>query len=82
MSAPRRATSRYRQVRVQFTEEASGRCSWSLYVKPLGSEWSQQQCLARGVYEGAGRLASLDDVLRTCEDILAHLRRAEVPGIG
>lgn len=61
-----RAGSRYRQVRLTFTEELSGRVSYSIYAKGLNQEWNQHQCLVRDS-------VVLDAPLRSTEDVLAAL---------
>lgn len=77
-TAPR-AASRYKQVRLQFTEESGGRVSCSLYVKPLGHEWSEHQCLRRWS-------ARVNEPLETFEDVLSLMVRLLdedlLPGIG
>lgn len=57
-----RARNRYRQVRLSYTEEASGRASVSLYVKPLGEPWTEQQCLARWTSPEVPEAESLEHV--------------------
>lgn len=74
-----RAASRYKQVRLQFTEEAGGRVSASLYVKPLNVEWTQHHVVRRWQRQ-------LDRPLETFEDVmtlmLAMLDEDLLPGIG
>lgn len=74
-----RAASRYKQVRLQLTEEAGGRVSVSLYVKPLHAEWTQQNCVRRWS-------ARVSEPLDTFEDVLSLLIRLLdedlLPGIG
>lgn len=74
-----KAASRYKQVRLQLTEEARGRVSVSLYVKPLNAEWTQQQCLRRWS-------TTVTEPLTTFEDVLSLLVRLLdedlLPGIG
>lgn len=43
----RKAQSIYKQMRLTYTEEASGVLSVSIYVKPLNAAWNEQQCLWR-----------------------------------
>lgn len=57
-----RAKNQYRQVRLSYTEEASGRISVSLYVKPLGEAWNEQQCLGRWTVEGEPGAGSVEHV--------------------
>lgn len=74
-----RAASNYKQVRLQFTEERGGRVSVSLYVKPLGHEWSEHQCLRRWSTQVAEPLDTFEDVL----SLLVRLLDEDLlPGIG
>lgn len=57
-----RAKNRYRQVRLTYTEEASGRLSVSIYVKPLNEGWAESQCLYRFSVEGTEPAPHLEDV--------------------
>lgn len=74
-----RAASRYKQVRLQFTEEARGRVSVSLYVKPLNAEWNERQCLRRWTSQVSEPLETFEDVL----SLLVRLLDEDLlPGIG
>lgn len=74
-----RAASRYKQVRLQFTEEAGGRVSASLYVKPLGAEWDQRQVVRRWSRVLSGPLETFEDVVGL---MIAMLEEDALPGIG
>jgi len=76
---PPRAASRYKQVRLQFTEEAGGRVSVSLYVKPLNQEWSEHQCLRRWSRRVDGPLETFEDALSL---LVSLLEEDLLPGIG
>ena len=76
---PPRAASRYKQVRLQFTEEAGGRVSVSLYVKPLNTEWSEHQCLRRWSRTVSGPIETLEDALGL---LILLLEEDTLPGIG
>lgn len=56
------APNAYRQVRLSYTEEASGALNVSIYVKPLGKAWNESQCLYRFSVPGGGRADSLEGV--------------------
>lgn len=74
-----RAASHYKQVRLQFTEERGGRVSCALYVKPLGMEWSEHQCLRRWTSTVAEPLETFEDVLSL---LVRLLDQDLLPGIG
>lgn len=74
-----RAASRYKQVRLQFTEEAGGRVSASLYVKPLGSEWSEHHVQRRWSRVLSGPLDTFEDVMSL---MVTMLEEDLLPGIG
>jgi hypothetical protein len=76
---PPRAASRYKQLRLQFTEEAGGRISVSLYVKPLNTEWSEHHCLQRWSRTVDGPLETLEDAISL---LIALLEEDLLPGIG
>lgn len=63
----RRAESRYRQVRLTYTEEISGAMSYSIYVKPLNAGWQESQCIVRDRLIGFEPAASREDVFRRLE---------------
>lgn len=65
-----RAASRYKQVRLQLTEEAGGRVSASLYVKPLNSEWTEHGCVRRWNRTVPGPLETFEDVLSVMVQML------------
>lgn len=74
-----RAVSRYKQVRLQFTEEAGGRVSVALYVKPLNAEWTEHNCLRRWTSQVSEPLETFEDVL----SLLVRLLDEDLlPGIG
>lgn len=76
---PPKAASRYKQVRLQFTEEAGGRVSASLYVKPLNAEWTQQHCVQRWQRRLDRPLETFEDVMSLMVDLLEE---DMLPGIG
>lgn len=76
---PPRAASRYKQVRLQFTEEAGGRVSASMYVKPLNAEWSQHHVVKRWTRQISGPLETFEDVLGL---MVLLLEEDMLPGIG
>lgn len=76
---PPKAASRYKQVRLQFTEEAGGRVSASLYVKPLNAEWTQQHCVQRWTRRLNRPLDTFEDVMSLMVDLLEE---DMLPGIG
>lgn len=76
---PPKAASRYKQVRLQFTEEAGGRVSASLYVKPLNAEWTQQHCVQRWQRTLSRPLDTFEDVMSLMVDLLEE---DMLPGIG
>lgn len=77
-SSPR-AASRYKQLRLQLTEEAGGRVSVSLYVKPLNTEWTERHCLLRRTVTGQRPIETLEDALSVCVGLLEE---DMLPGIG
>lgn len=74
-----RAASRYKQLRLQMTEEAGGRISVSLYVKPLNVEWSQRHVISRWTVQRHEPIETLEDALSVC---VALLEADMLPGIG
>lgn len=58
-----RALSRYRQVRLTFTQEIGGRCSYSIYAKGLQDGWNEHQVLVRDVVTINAPLNSTEDVV-------------------
>lgn len=76
---PPRAASNYKQVRLQFTEEAGGRVSASLYVKPLNVDWTQQHVVRRWNRRLAAPLETFEDVLGL---MILMLEEDTLPGIG
>lgn len=73
------ARSRYRQVRLTFTQEASGRLSYAIYAKGLNDAWHEHQCLIRSSLEGSPHpLLSTEDVIHLLLDIL---RDQLLPGV-
>jgi hypothetical protein len=72
-----RAVSRYKQMRLNFTEEAGGLLSCSLYVKPLNAEWTERQCVFRWTERDMPSVESLEDAIIVAHEVLA---RWLVPG--
>lgn len=64
------AKSRYRQVRLTFTQESMGRVSLSLYAKGLNSQWNEHACLLRDQVAFQGRLDTTEDVIWACLQVL------------
>lgn len=62
MTGPR-ALSRYKQVRLTFTEEA--RCvSYRVMVKPLEADWNMRQTIVHGTTDRPpGGIQSMEDAL-------------------
>lgn len=73
----RRAVSNYRQVRLTYTEETKGRVNYSIYVKGLGQNWDEHQCVVRDSIRFAEPATSVEDVFRKLEVILAEQRLPE-----
>nr|CRY97285.1 hypothetical protein [uncultured prokaryote] len=71
------AQSRYRQVRLTFTQEQGGRCSYSIYAKGLNATWSEHQCLVRDSVVFPSPLLSTEDV---CHALITMLRDQFLPG--
>lgn len=59
----RRAQNLYKQVRLTYTEEASGRASVSIYAKPLNAQWTEQHLLYRWSQPGVAPASHLEDVV-------------------
>lgn len=73
MSAPKpRALSRYRQVRLTFTEEAGGRLSYRIYAKGLQHGWQESQCLISDSVTTTQPLNTTEDVIRALLAILGE----------
>lgn len=71
------APNRYRQVRLTYTEEASGRLSVSLYVKPLGASWDETQCLFRWSVDDLPPAPQVEDVVQR----LVYVLQDAFPGV-
>lgn len=78
-SSNARAASRYKQLRLQMTEEAGGRVSVSLYVKPVNVDWTQRHCVQRWVVKQHEPIETLEDAISVC---VALLESDMLPGIG
>lgn len=65
-----RARNLYKQVRLTYTESASGLVSVSLYVKPLNEAWNEQQCLGRWTVRDVAPADSVDHVAQRLVQIL------------
>lgn len=74
-----RAASNYKQLRLQMTEEAGGRVSVSLYVKPVNVDWTQRHCVQRWVVKQHEPIETLEDAISVC---VALLESDMLPGIG
>lgn len=74
-----RAASNYKQVRLQFTEEAGGRVSATLYVKPLNVDWTERHVVRRWNRRLNAPLATFEDVLGL---MILMLEEDTLPGIG
>lgn len=66
----KREMSRYRQVRLTVTQQASGRLDYSLYAKGLTQAWDEHLCLVRASVEHEGPLDTTEDVLRAMMVVL------------
>lgn len=74
----RAASSRYRQVRLTFTQELSGRLSYAIYAKGLNQEWHEHQCLVRdSVDTPPWPLLTTEDVVRC---LIVVLNEQLLPG--
>lgn len=62
------ALSRYRQFKLQVTQESSGVLSYRVYAKPLSADWSERHCILRGAVQGTPRAPYL-----TTEDVILGL---------
>lgn len=67
-----RAVSNYRQVRLTFTLETTGRASYSVYAKGLNQAWDEHQCLVRDQVQVSGPLVTSEDVYAALMVILAE----------
>lgn len=64
------AQSRYRQIRLQITQEVGGRCSYSLYAKPMNKEWREQDCLVRDSLHYDYPIVTAEDAIRATIECL------------
>lgn len=71
------AGNRYRQVRVTYTEEASGRMSVRAYAKPLDAPWTERQCILTMSLPAGGPCETVEDVYLRLEGIFVALRLPE-----
>lgn len=76
--AAKRAASRYRQVRLTFTQESRGRLSYSIYAKGLNQAWDEHQVIVRDSLEWPHPLLSTEDVLGA---LISVLREQLLPGV-
>lgn len=74
-----KAASRYKQVRLTFTEQAGGHLSVSLYVKPLNVAWSEHQCVSRWTSQTTEPIETLEDAIGV---LIGLLSEHTLPGIG
>lgn len=72
------ALSRYRQIRLQITQETSGRCSYSLYAKALHKDWREQDCIVRDSLMWDRPIVTPEDAIQAA---IAALREQLLPGI-
>lgn len=56
------SASRYRQVRLTFTEQAGGVCSVRVMVKPVNVAWSERHTIVQESFKIAEPLTSMADV--------------------
>lgn len=75
--AAKRGASRYRQVRLTFTEERSGRASYSIYAKGLNQAWDEHQVIVRDSVILNHPLLSTEDVIHA---LIGILREQLLPG--
>lgn len=75
-----RMANGYRQVRLTYTEEVSGRISYAVYVKPLGKAWTESQCVIRDTLHAREQAGSMDDVFERLEAIASMCRWAPTEG--
>nr|CRY97282.1 hypothetical protein [uncultured prokaryote] len=72
-----RRMSRYRQVRLTFTQETSGRLSYSVYAKGMQDGWNEHHLILRDQVRHAEPLVTIEDVYGA---IMAILREQMLPG--
>lgn len=65
-----KAKNLYKQVRLTYTESASGLVSVSLYVKPLNEAWNEGQCMGRWTVSDVPPAGSVDHVAQRLVYIL------------
>lgn len=69
-----KAKSNYRQLRLTFTEEPSGRASWRVQVKALENSWSEFTTVARGESRASTHALSTEEALvYLMESVANHL---------
>lgn len=68
------ARSRYRQVRLTFQQEVSGRINYSVHAKGLNDPWTAQTCLIRDSLPDQPHILCTDDVYAAVERLMVHLR--------
>lgn len=72
------AASRYRQIRLSITQEVGGRCSYSLYAKPLNAAWQESHCLVRDSLHYDRPIVTADDAIHAA---IEALKEQLLPGI-
>lgn len=68
------ALSRYREIRVTFQQEVTGRINYSVHAKALNDSWSVRTCLIRDSIPDQPMILCPDDVYAAIERIMVHLR--------
>lgn len=72
------ASSRYRQIRVNITQEQSGRLSYSLYAKPLNRDWTEQHCIVRDAMYWERPVVTPEDAIVAAIEVL---KQQLLPGL-
>lgn len=78
----KRRGSRYRQVRLTYTEELGGACSFSIAVKGLGDAWDEHAVIIRDHVVFAEPCTDQQGVFERLELIAAQLRWMPPPDRG
>lgn len=72
------ASSRYRQIRVNITQEASGRLSYSVYAKPMNKDWREQDCIVRDAMYFERPVVTPEDAIIAAIEVL---KQQLLPGV-
>lgn len=72
------AQSRYRNIRVNITQETSGRLSYSVYAKPLNRDWREPDCIVRDAMYFERPVVTPEDAIIAAIEVL---KQQLLPGI-